>query len=118
MDSRPDWSLRLEENGLLVVDGRDGTIRYRGKNTAENRGLVKETYSVEDYDFQFLDGNEFLMPGLIDSHIHAPQFVNAGPIVSLNFNQLIKSMNFRPRIGETSFEMASAIHLPGRVEIL
>jgi hypothetical protein len=35
VDSLPDWSLRVEVNGLLVVDG-NGVIVFRGENTATN----------------------------------------------------------------------------------
>ena len=35
-------------------------------------------FGLDEGDIIHLKDNEFLMPGLIDSHIHAPQFVNAG----------------------------------------
>lgn len=40
--------------------------------------LAHYRYSVADDSVVHLDDNEFLMPGLIDSHIHASQYPNAG----------------------------------------
>ena len=76
VDSAADWSLRAENDGILVVD-EGGFIRFRGSGLTESdKSRLLEKYSVDEV--VNLDNREFVMPGLIDSHIHAPQFPNAG----------------------------------------
>ena len=69
MDSNPDWSLRLEKGILLVENDR---IVKRAPVSALSSILAKYALKEED--------SQFLMPGLIDSHIHASQFPNAGKV--------------------------------------
>jgi guanine deaminase len=46
--------------------------------TAKKLAQIQEQFSITD-DFVYLLGeDEFVMPGFIDTHIHAPQFPNAG----------------------------------------
>lgn len=39
---------------------------------------IKKKWIVEENDIYTLENGEFLMPGLIDTHIHAPQYPNMG----------------------------------------
>lgn len=72
--------LEIVENGLLVV-GTNGKIDFMKKNVAEseiedllsNYGLSKESPTAK-----FLKHGEFLIPGFIDTHNHAPQWTQRG----------------------------------------
>ncbi len=59
---------------LPVVDGSTGLILHRGGGRVEEALL--ERFSVDEV-VRLREG-EFLMPGFVDAHIHAPQFPNAG----------------------------------------
>ncbi len=72
VDSRADWSLRVEHGGMLLVDGDAGVILKRGKEA--------DLMQVEVEEVVRLGPEEFVMPGLIDAHIHASQFPNAGSV--------------------------------------
>jgi guanine deaminase len=46
--------------------------------TADNLATIQEQHSVSDGCVYHLQEGQFVMPGLIDTHIHAPQYPNAG----------------------------------------
>ena len=73
VDSNYDWTPRIEE-GVLVVQG--DKIVERGPVHLLN--VVLEKYHLRDEDVIYLTDSQFLLPGLIDTHIHASQFPNAG----------------------------------------
>ena len=106
VDTTDDWKLRIIEDCLLVIDD-SGKIIHKCENTNENIRSAKERlFYVQIFSFSFTnvniinkirylyshcrynleecnivvleDKDEFLLPGFIDSHIHAAQFPNAG----------------------------------------
>lgn len=66
--------LKLIENGYLVV--KDGIILELGfgKNLEE----IKSPLKLSNPEVVKLKSNQLLIPGLIDTHIHAPQYPNCG----------------------------------------
>jgi guanine deaminase len=40
--------------------------------------LTQREYGIEDVNVYHLTEGEFVMPGFTDTHIHAPQYPNAG----------------------------------------
>ncbi|ODN02669.1 Guanine deaminase [Orchesella cincta] len=66
--------LVVQPNGVIGV--KDGKIVI--VDTAENLDTLKASHSFGDSDIIKLQEGEFLMPGLIDTHIHAPQYPNVG----------------------------------------
>ena len=106
VDATDDWKLRIIENCLMVID-HSGKIVQKCENTNENIQNAKERlfylrifnfsfeivniaikmrylfshfrYNLEECNIVTLENeDEFLLPGFIDSHIHAAQFPNAG----------------------------------------
>ena len=75
VDSRPDWSLRLEE-GILVVAG-PRILERAGRG---DLAAVVARHAVPPHRIVELGPAQFLLPGLIDTHIHASQFPNAGTL--------------------------------------
>ena len=73
------WDLRIATDGLLVINEK-GTIVFRGK--ISDLTEVKEKFSVSKV-ITLQNKNEFLLPGFIDSHIHASQYPNAGSVVTV-----------------------------------
>lgn len=39
---------------------------------------TQHEYGIEDVNVYYLSEGEFVMPGFVDTHIHAPQYPNAG----------------------------------------
>ena len=92
VDCPPDasWTLRIVENGLLIINHK-GLIVYKG--TKNDLNEAKEKYSVTKI-IELEDKNEFLLPGFIDSHIHASQFPNAGLGLDLPLLQWLEKYTF------------------------
>ena len=73
VDSRPDWSLRVEEGVLVVAGGR--IVAREGRDKLDD--LIR-VYELDSSEVVFLKDTQFITPGFIDTHIHASQFPNAG----------------------------------------
>ncbi|XP_045030070.1 guanine deaminase-like isoform X1 [Daphnia magna] len=61
-------------NTVLIVD--KGKIVCIQENADVNK--VQQKHNISSENVVILKENEFLMPGMIDTHIHAPQYINAG----------------------------------------
>ena len=85
-----NWSLRILEQGLLVIDHK-GVIVYRGE--ARNLHEVKEKFNVAKV-IELQDKNEFLLPGFIDSHVHASQYPNNGLGLDLPLLEWLQKYTF------------------------
>jgi len=48
------------------------------EETANNLAKIQQQHSICDDFVYHLEEGEFVMPGFIDTHIHAPQYPNAG----------------------------------------
>jgi len=97
VDSNYDWSPRIEE-GVLVVQGE--RIVERGPVHLLN--VVLEKYHLRDEDVIYLTDSQFLLPGLIDTHIHASQFPNAGLALDLTLLDWLEKYTFptETRLGD------------------
>ena len=73
VDCRQDWSLRVEESVLVVGGGK--VVAREDINNIDN--LIAE-HGINKEDVVYLDKTQFLLPGFIDTHIHASQFPNLG----------------------------------------
>jgi cytosine/adenosine deaminase-related metal-dependent hydrolase len=73
VDSLPDWSLRLEE-GILVLAGP----RILERAGRADLAAVVARHALSPDRVVHLRPGQFLLPGLVDTHIHASQFPNAG----------------------------------------
>ncbi|KAJ3046067.1 hypothetical protein HDV00_003817 [Rhizophlyctis rosea] len=87
--SRSLSELEVIEHGVLGVTF-DGKIAFRevidgDASNSESEQLVKETLTRLSQEYGFpqravrrLTADQFLLPGFIDTHIHAPQYVYTG----------------------------------------
>ncbi|KAI1330018.1 guanine deaminase [Xylariaceae sp. FL0255] len=72
--------LEIIENGSIVIDSK-GVITNIAKDIrpdALENYLAESDYSLEDCDVYYLDRGEFLIPGFVDTHNHAPQWAQRG----------------------------------------
>jgi len=64
----------IRPNGVIGV--KDGKILF--VDETENLETLKTTHAFGDNDIIKLRDGEFLMPGLVDTHIHSSQYPNSG----------------------------------------
>ncbi|XP_069481910.1 guanine deaminase-like isoform X2 [Ambystoma mexicanum] len=71
------WNSPMEilENRVLGV-GSSGKIEFLEEEKQQEKLAEKWGFNV--LDIKQLNNNEFLMPGMVDTHIHAPQYSFAG----------------------------------------
>ncbi|XP_023325491.1 guanine deaminase isoform X2 [Eurytemora carolleeae] len=89
VESRKDWSLNIEQGVLVIQQNR---IVFRAK--VSELEYVLEKYNVARNDVTVLSSSQFLMPGLIDTHIHASQFPNAGLALELPLLDWLEKYTF------------------------
>ncbi|XP_067014300.2 guanine deaminase [Anabrus simplex] len=63
----------LEDYLILIKKGKIITLTPSG-----NIKEIQKKYNIADSEVIQLGNGEFLMPGMIDTHIHAPQYPNIG----------------------------------------
>ncbi|KAK7872202.1 hypothetical protein R5R35_001762 [Gryllus longicercus] len=67
-------SINILQNHVIIV--HDGKIQHIGM--APSLQELKEVHNISERQIIQLSPSQFIMPGLIDTHIHAPQYPNAG----------------------------------------
>ncbi|PSN46074.1 Guanine deaminase [Blattella germanica] len=68
-------AITIYETGLIVVvDGKIAAVQDYTSNLSQ----LQQQYGITDDLVFYLGEGEFVMPGFIDTHIHAPQYPNAG----------------------------------------
>ena len=73
----PSWGqLQVLEDALLGVDAA-GVIQIVEEHTSTKHGLLVQLSKAAG-KLRVLDSNEVLLPGLVDCHVHAPQWPLVG----------------------------------------
>ncbi|NWV33657.1 GUAD deaminase, partial [Grantiella picta] len=83
--------LEILHGHLLGVDD-NGTIVFMEQ--ADQLEQLAETWGFKISDIRQLSKHEFFMPGLVDTHIHAPQYSFTGTRVDLPLLQWLTSYTF------------------------
>ena len=60
----------------------------------KSKSIFNQRYKIEADSVISLSESQFLMPGLIDTHIHAPQFPNAGLALDLTLLDWLQRYTF------------------------
>jgi len=89
IDTREDCTLRAEQ-GILVIQGH--TILERAQETELDSILSRHQVPLENV--MTLSPTQFLLPGFIDTHIHAPQLPNAGLGLDLPLLEWLEKYTF------------------------
>jgi len=89
VDCDKNAKLRTED-GILVVKGE----KVLEKTKYESLDNLLSKYKIEADSVISLSESQFLMPGLIDTHIHAPQFPNAGLALDLTLLDWLQRYTF------------------------
>ncbi|NXD98114.1 GUAD deaminase, partial [Chaetorhynchus papuensis] len=79
-------------HGHLLGVGDNGTIVF--VEQADQLEELAKTWGFKTSDIRQLSKHEFFMPGLVDTHIHAPQYSFTGTRVDLPLLQWLTSYTF------------------------
>ncbi|KAJ8131082.1 hypothetical protein O1611_g2547 [Lasiodiplodia mahajangana] len=88
--------LEIIEDGLIVITP-DGTIATLVKSVLKEsiqRHLITLGLSEPQYDIQFLERGQFLIPGFVDTHNHAPQWAQRGLGQSMHILDWLDDVTF------------------------
>ncbi|KAK9708664.1 hypothetical protein K7432_009497 [Basidiobolus ranarum] len=84
-------TLEYITDGVIVVDAA-GKITQVEKSSSESEAkLIAHNHGV---NLTQLDNHKFIMPGLIDTHIHAPQYVFTGSGMDLQLLEWLENYTF------------------------
>ncbi|NXG61099.1 GUAD deaminase, partial [Hemiprocne comata] len=89
--SSPSAPMEILHGHLLGVD-ESGTIVFL-EQTNQQEQLTKK-WGFKTSDIRELSNHEFFMPGMVDTHIHAPQYSFAGTRVDLPLLQWLTTYTF------------------------
>ncbi|KAG2236958.1 guanine deaminase [Thamnidium elegans] len=85
--------LEIIKNGVLVVDNEKGVIVHVEKEVSDLDSFLSTT-SFQDAKIEKLGSEQFLVPGFIDTHAHAPQYMFAGSGMDLQLLEWLESHVF------------------------
>lgn len=95
--------LEIVENGYMLIS-EEGKITYFSKEKPSSILLenLSTTYK--------LSKNELILPGFIDCHIHAPQYINAGCGLDLELLEWLNKYTFPAESKFASYDHANKIY--------
>lgn len=91
------------EDALVAVDGEGYIARVLGRNDPDYQPARQR--AVEDGQLLELSSGQYLLPGLVDLHIHAPQFPQLGKALHLPLEDWLQQCTFpiEARYSDSSF---------------
>ncbi|KAL8283523.1 hypothetical protein RQP46_005626 [Phenoliferia psychrophenolica] len=99
VSSLPSRELVIASNSVLAVDV-DGIIRhFEGAETDASKVLIESAetdWSLTVHQLEEEDGDYgFLLPGFVDTHVHAPQYLNAGTALDKPLMEWLEHYTFK-----------------------
>ncbi|KAK5871581.1 hypothetical protein PBY51_004455 [Eleginops maclovinus] len=99
--------LQILEDELLGVD-TDGKIAFIGKAAELDR--LSQTFEFSPSGVIQLAQHEFFMPGLVDTHIHAPQYSYAGTALDMPLLEWLNKYTFPVESRFKDLEFAQQVY--------
>ncbi|XP_067938230.1 guanine deaminase-like [Watersipora subatra] len=96
---------RVLQDYLIAVQGRKIVILEGAEDEEAARGILRHNGLQAD-NLQVLEEDEFLMPGLVDTHIHASQLVNIGIGYHLTLLDWLNNITFQKESQFSDIEYA------------
>lgn len=94
---------------LLVVDGKKVVFIEPNMSVVKARQIASD-YGVSDNRFTELKDGDFLIPGFVDTHIHAPQYVNVGLGLSYALLEWLEAYTFPAEKRFSDMEFARDVY--------
>uniref|UniRef100_A0A7N6A752 Guanine deaminase n=1 Tax=Anabas testudineus TaxID=64144 RepID=A0A7N6A752_ANATE len=107
MHSTQQAPLQILEDALLGVD-KDGKIAFIGKGGELNK--LSQDFGFSPSEVTQLTKDEFFMPGMVDTHIHAPQYSYAGTALDLPLLQWLDTYTFPVESRFRDLEFAKKVY--------
>ncbi|OBZ89291.1 Guanine deaminase [Choanephora cucurbitarum] len=85
--------LDIISHGVLVVDNTSGLIAHVAQDVHDVKAFLT-AHSFQDAEIQELGPEQFLIPGFVDTHAHAPQYIFTGSGMDLPLLQWLKNYTF------------------------
>ncbi|AWP06866.1 putative guanine deaminase [Scophthalmus maximus] len=100
-------AVQILEDALLGVN-TEGKIAFIGKG--EELHKLTQTFGFSPAEVTQLTQNEFFMPGMVDTHIHASQYSYAGTALDLPLLQWLNTYTFPVESRFKDLEFANKIY--------
>jgi guanine deaminase len=93
IDTPAPRTLRVRKNHYCIVSGTTGKITHIGPHLPSQDDPIQilGEEGFQKYDVVWLQNTQFLCPGMIDTHMHAPQYRQLG---SANHLPLVTTPEF------------------------
>ncbi|XP_014859296.1 PREDICTED: guanine deaminase [Poecilia mexicana] len=105
--STAEEALQILEDALLGVDSK-GKIAFIGEGTDLQR--LSESFGFSSSAVTQLGQHEFFMPGMIDTHIHAPQYSYTGTALDMPLLQWLNTYTFPVESRFQDLEFAKKVY--------
>ncbi|XP_029019893.1 guanine deaminase [Betta splendens] len=105
--STPHTALQVLEDALVGVD-TGGKIAFIGKGQELNK--LSQTFGFCPSEVTQLTQDEFFMPGMVDTHIHAPQYSYAGTALDMPLLQWLDTYTFPVEARFKDLEFAKSVY--------
>ncbi|WP_172188535.1 guanine deaminase [Lentilactobacillus kribbianus] len=90
--SKDDQTVQVGENMLICIDEQGKIVRIIAHSEPEFQQVRQA--AAEQHHLLELAGNERLLPGFVDVHIHAPQWAQAGLALDRSLNDWLNTYTF------------------------
>ncbi|XP_070760880.1 guanine deaminase [Enoplosus armatus] len=105
--STQQTALQVLEDALLGVD-TEGKIAFIGKGAELDS--VSQTFGFSPPEVIQLAQHEFFIPGMVDTHIHAPQYSYAGTALDMPLLQWLNTYTFPVESRFKDLEFANRVY--------
>ncbi|GAA5911915.1 hypothetical protein JCM8208_002853 [Rhodotorula glutinis] len=97
ISSRPDHTLSVRSNQLVVVDQRGYISHLDAADTAPSKAVLSlvEAGQVGRERVVDLGADGWVLPGFVDTHIHAPQYINSGMALDKPLMEWLEAYTFK-----------------------
>jgi guanine deaminase len=96
-------------DGALIVYREDGLIENVWRPGDENRDEVREEFS-RNGRLRVLSNSQYLLPGLVDLHVHAPQWPQLGKALHLPLEKWLLEYTFPLEARYSDVEFADGVY--------
>ncbi|XP_076020866.1 guanine deaminase [Genypterus blacodes] len=105
--STPQMALQVLDDVLLGVN-TDGKIAFIGNGAELDK--LSQKFGFVPSEVTQLAQHEFFMPGMVDTHIHAPQYMYAGTALDLPLLQWLNTYTFPVEAHFKDLELAKRVY--------
>ncbi|KAM3610968.1 uncharacterized protein V6R79_011409 [Siganus canaliculatus] len=105
--STEETAVEILEDALLGVD-TEGKIVFIGKGAEQDK--LSQTFGFSPSEITQLAQHEFFMPGMVDTHIHAPQYSYAGTALDMPLLDWLSTYTFPVESQFKDLEFAKKVY--------